>query len=557
MSGSHAAPSSKAFWLGDVATPMRDAVNLQADVWHHGEPRPAVLFRTPYGRRAITSDVLRPVDCLHGGFAAVCQDTRGRFGSDGAWEPIMWELEALDAYDTVEWVARQEWCDGRVILAGTSYGGIVSFLGAAQQPPSLAGVAAAMVTSGSRDLQELGGAMRLEQVVSWLLYMAADWMRRHPDVADPETIATLRALLLDPEPALSALPLAEGPLAKLRGFPIDIPALLAGQVPTTPEWEAASVEVPVFVTTGWFDVFSSATIDVFREAVRTHPELPHRLVVGPWAHTGPLPHHTAERNFGITASAGAAMVPALQLGFFEDPAAAAGQHEVRYFLMGADLWRTADAWPPRGAREQVLHLGQTSDGSGALMTSPGPDDLTERYRYDPADPVPSRGGRVIHLGRSTPGPIESSWQLDRADVLSYLTPALDEPWDVAGGVRADLTVSIDQPDTDLVVRLVDLWPDGRVYPVAEGVTRLSHAVGSVTAGAPVRASISLGYAAQRFERGHRLGLLVTSSAFPHIDRNLNTGKPSSTSAEARVVAVDVHLSRSTLSLDVLPSEGQP
>ncbi len=548
---------SESFWLGDVTTPMRDGVHLQADVWHHGAPRPAVLFRTPYGRRAITSDVLRPIDCLHGGFAAVCQDTRGRFGSQGDWEPIMWAQEALDAYDTVEWVARQEWCDGRVVLAGTSYGGIVSFLGAAQQPPSLAGVAAAMVTSGSRDLQELGGAMRLEQVVSWLLYMAADWVRRHPDDVDPETISTLQALLLDPGPALSALPLAEGPLAKLEGFPIDIPALLAGQVPTTPEWEPASVEVPVFVTTGWYDVFSSATIDAFRDAVRTHPELPHRLVVGPWAHTGPLPHHTAERNFGILASAGAAMVPAAQLGFFAEPAAAAPRHEVRYFLMGADLWRTADAWPPRAARERVLHLGPTVGAGGSLTEVPAPEGATDRYHYDPADPVPSRGGRVIHLGRSTPGPIESGWQLDRSDVLSYLTPALDEPWDVVGGVRADLTVSIDQPDTDLVVRLVDLWPDGRVYPVAEGVTRLSHAVGSVAAGAPVRVSISLGYAAQRFGPGHRLGLLVTSSAFPHIDRNLNTGEPSSTTAEARVVTVDVHLAHSSLAFDVLPSEGHP
>ncbi|MDQ6522797.1 CocE/NonD family hydrolase [Nocardioides sp. LHD-245] len=543
---------SAGFWLGDVATPMRDDVALQADVWHHGEPRPAVVFRTPYGRRAITSDVLRPVDCLHGGFAAVCQDTRGRFGSEGDWEPIMWDQEALDAYDTVEWVARQEWCDGRVILAGTSYGGIVSFLGAAQRPPSLAGVAAAMVTSGSRDLRELGGAMRLEQVVSWLLYMAADWLRRRPEDADAETVATLHALLLDPEPALAALPLADGPLARLRGFPIDVPALLAGRVPTTPEWEPAAVEVPVFVTTGWFDVFASATIDTFRDAVRAHPELAHRLVVGPWAHTGPLPHHTGELNFGITASAAAATVPAQQLAFFADPAAVAPRHEVRYFLMGADQWHTADAWPPRATRSEVLHLGR----AGALGPEPEAAGAVDSLVHDPLDPVPSRGGRVIHLGRSTPGPLDLSRQLERPDVLGYRTAELDEPLDVVGAVHADLTVSVSQPDADLVVRLVDVRPDGRVYPVAEGVARLSHVLGGPADGAPARVRVDLGYAAQRFGPGHRLGLLVTGSAFPHLDRNLSTGAPSSTSAEARTVAVDLHLAESTLSIDVHPQEGQ-
>lgn len=552
---------SVGFWLGDVATPMRDDVILQADVWHHGEPRPAVLFRTPYGRRAITSDVLRPVDCLHGGFAAVCQDTRGRFGSGGHWEPIMWDQEALDAYDTVEWVARQEWCDGRVILAGTSYGGIVSFLGAAQRPPSLAGVAAAMVTSGSRDRREVGGAMRLEQVVSWLIYMAADWLRRRPQDADAETVATLHALLLDPEPALTALPLADGPLARLRGFPIDVPALLAGAVPTTPEWDAATIEVPVFVTTGWYDVFASATIDAFRDAVRTHPELPHRLVVGPWAHTGPLPHHTGELNFGILASAGAAMVPAQQLAFFSDPAAATPRHEVTYFLMGADQWRTADAWPPPAAVARVLHLGRSDaptgpQDAGVLGSEPGRSGAIDTYEHDPLDPVPSRGGRVIHLGRSTPGPIDLGGLLERADVLSYLTAELDEPLDVVGGVRANLTVAVDQPDADVVVRVVDVRPDGRVHPVAEGVARLRHVLGRPADSTPTPVTVDLGHTAQRFERGHRLGLLVTGSAFPHLDRNLGTGESSSTTAEARTVLVDLHLTGSTLSIDVLPPEGQ-
>src|SRR6478609_3394731 len=99
-----------------VMVPVRDGTRLAADLWLPAtdEPVPAVLFRTPYGRSAYDTDALRPQQCVEAGFAAIVQDMRGRFDSEGEWQPLNWGVEAEDTYDTVEWVASQTWCAGAV-----------------------------------------------------------------------------------------------------------------------------------------------------------------------------------------------------------------------------------------------------------------------------------------------------------------------------------------------------------------------------------------------------------------------------------------------------------
>ncbi|NUS92604.1 MAG: CocE/NonD family hydrolase, partial [Nocardia sp.] len=468
-----------ASWHSDVESPMRDGVVLRGDLWRSARPAPVVIFRTPYGRRRISSDVLRPMDCVEFGYAAFVQDTRGRFGSDGAWKPIMWDQEALDTHDTVEWAAAQPWCDGTVILAGTSYGGILSMLGAATRPPHLAGVAAAMVTTGSRDRAEMGGALRLDHLFGWMIYMAADWLARNPEYADADNIALLGSLLADPSAAMRSLSPAANPLARLRGFPLDVEQLLAGTEATLPEWQPEAIEVPVFVSTGWYDVYASSTIDTFTTGVAAHPDVPYRLVVGPWAHTGPLQHIQGEVNFGVPASAAAIGLPTRQLEFFQrcaEDAPVLPVRQVDYFLMGADEWRSADRWPPRETVSQRFRLvcGAGDGRAGGLVSEEiGEDeDGVDTYVYEPVSPVPSRGGRLLHLGRLAPGPIDLSRHCARGDTLHYLTEPLEQVVDVVGAVSMTLRVSLDRHDGDLFVRLVDRHADGRMLPVAEGNTRI-------------------------------------------------------------------------------------
>lgn len=555
-----------AIWHSDVESPMRDGVVLRGDLWRPARSAPVVIFRTPYGRRRISSDVLQPMDCVASGYAAFVQDTRGRFGSDGEWQPIMWGQEALDTHDTVEWAAAQPWCDGRVILAGTSYGGILSMLGAATRPPHLAGVAAAMVTTGRRDRAEMGGALRLDHLFGWMIYMAADWLARNPEYADADNTALLGSLLADPLAAMRALPPAANPLARLRGFPLDVEQLLTGVEGTLPEWLPEAIEVPVFVSTGWYDVYASSTIETFTAGVAANPKVPHRLVIGPWAHTGPLQHIQGEVNFGVRASAAAIDLPTRQLDFFRLCAARTPVlplRQVDYFLMGADEWMSADRWPPSGvvSRRFRLVCGAGDGRAGGLVPEevPAGEDGIDTYVYDPLSPVPSRGGRLLHLGRLAPGPIDLSRHCVRGDTLYYLTGPLEQAVDVVGAVSMTVRVSLDRPDTDLFVRLVDRHPDGRILPVAEGNARLRFrddltSPHSLPPGETAAITVELGYTAQRFQIGHRLGVLVTSSNFPHVDRNLNVAPTDTAVAGPLPVTVSLHTAGSALTLDTLPSE---
>src|SRR3989442_1683090 len=122
----------------DLEMPMRDGAVLRADVWRldDDEPRPALLMRTPYNkaRTPLHSDAFPPQICAEAGYACVLQDVRGRFASDGEWS-MSNEADATDAYDSVEWIAAQSWCDGNVGMFGTSAGGSNAWVGAEQQPP--------------------------------------------------------------------------------------------------------------------------------------------------------------------------------------------------------------------------------------------------------------------------------------------------------------------------------------------------------------------------------------------------------------------------------------
>jgi putative CocE/NonD family hydrolase len=305
--------------------------------------------------------------------------------------------------------------------------------------------------------------------------------------------------------------------------------------------------VPTLSVGGWYDVFATGTVSLHR-AMRARDAEPgrHRLIVGPWTHSGVLPQIQGELNTGLSGSALGSRLPAAHLEFFDRHLRSPGTEAarpaesdtaaVRYFLMGADEWREADDWPVHGASEIRWYLdsdgdARTAAGSGRLLPKPDPGGSRfDGYRYDPHEPVPSHGGRVLHLGGLVGGPLDQGRLEARNDVLCYTSPVLDRPLDAIGRHRVRLFFSSSAPDTDVVAKLVDAYPDGRALIVAEGSLRLRYREGfdretPLTPGEVVEVRIELGDCAWRFAPGHRLRLDVTSSNFPHLDRNLNTGDP--------------------------------
>lgn len=508
---------------------MRDGVVLRADLWRleGDETRPVILRRLPYNKAALApnSDWFRTTDCVAAGYAVVIQDTRGRFASDGEWRAIMWDQEGLDTYDTVEWIAAQPWCDGNVGMNGGSYLGFVQWMGAAQRPPHLKAIVPAISGNGKLDHLDNGGAVALNDSVSWLAFMTIDWLGRELAAgrsSDIEAFQAIMAIAHDPTPALDHLPLREMPGVSMAGGPVSLDEVLANESRHNAEFDFDAIEVPSLSIGGWFDVFAGATLEGFNrlradgggdDATRQA----HRLIVGPWVHASHLPAGQGDMNFGIMAEGASAGLTEKHIAFYDRYLKGEGAElpVVEYFLMGADEWRTADSWPPPGATTLALHLR----ADGRLTTEPPDgDEGSTTYTYDPSDPVPTHGGRVC-LGRALTGPRDQMRNEARSDVVVFTSEVLEEPVDVVGPVQASLAVATSAPATDFVVKLTDVDAAGRSILVTDGILRRSYEGGAE------RVAIPIGHTAWRFLAGHRIRVTVTSSDFPRWDRNLNTGHP--------------------------------
>lgn len=555
----------------DVAARMRDDVQLRADVWRpsDGQPRPAIVYRAPYDKGRLSGlDVFPPLRAVEGGYVAVLQDTRGRFASEGEWRPIMWEQEGLDSYDTVEWAATQEWCDGNVGMVGPSYLGMVQWLGAMRRPPHLRAIAPSMVTSVEHDRVATGGALRLDHIVSWLVMMSAEWLNRR--VAEgrpppPEAVEAIMRHLRSPDEAMWGLPLED--TLRIRDFPLSLADVLPdGPEEIRPRLRPEEIAVPTLSVSGWYDCFCGPTLALYRELVDLGAA-EHELVMGPWAHLGTLLSVQGEVNFGLTGSASLSDLPGCHLRFFDKHLKTAEETypPVRYFLMGANEWRAADTWPPPGAVEQVWHLRGVAQGAGGRLLSnnrpPGEEPPAE-FVYDPADPVPSHGGRLLNLGGLVGGPLSQNHLESRLDLLTYTSEPLTEHVTLAGPVRLALWAESTAPDTDFTAKLLDVLPDGRAVVVADGSLRARYRQGldrevPLTPGEPARLLIELGDTAVSLAPGHQIRLHISSSNFPHLDRNMNTGAAIGHDLESTAARQRLHHSArwpSSLSLTVLPEE---
>jgi uncharacterized protein len=513
---------------------MRDGVRLSADLWlpDTKEPVPAILFRTPYDRSAYNPDVLRPQQCVEAGFAAVVQDMRGRFGSEGKWEPLNWAQEGADSYDTVEWIAAQSWCSGSVGMSGLSYCGTTQLAASLTKPPHLKAIAPTMASSAEFDRIETGGALRLDLGISWLAVTTIDWLlrRRAAGLALPEAETMILRAVADPRFLYEVRPLRDMPLFSIEGFPISFDELYTRlNVPTDPN--GIDPGIPTLHIGSWYDISHSTAVNLFKRQVAAANSDCH-LIMGPWTHSGQLPQIQGQVNFGAMASGAASKLHQVVLTFFRRhlKKETVQLPRVRYFLMNSGGWRDDSEWPPKSSTARRMHLGIES-GVGTLTESmPKEDVASDDYRYDPRDPTPTVGGRNLGVGRLSMGPIAQQALDHRSDLLRYTSLTLPDTLDIAGSVAATLWVSSSALDTDFIVKLIDVDVNEIALPICEGALRLRYRSGfdqekPYTPGAVEPLEIRLGHVAWRVLPGHRLRVQIQSANFPHLDANSNLGNP--------------------------------
>ncbi|ONI92560.1 X-Pro dipeptidyl-peptidase [Saccharothrix sp. ALI-22-I] len=551
----------------DAPATMRDGVVLRADVYRPttGGPWPVLLARPPYGKNMpMLAGLMDPVGKARRGFIVIVQDTRGRFASDGEWEP--WTFEMDDGYDTVRWAAALPGANGSVGMFGASYFGNTQWMAALAKPPELKAIAPMVTWSEPDDgLFARGGASELGITVPWSLMQGADTLlRRH--AGDPMALGqSLMALVGDLDAVADTtyweLPAGRHPVFERHG----IRELGFERSRREPEWSAScrvagrqsEVDLPSLHTGGWYDIFCQGTLDNFT-AMRAAGR-PATLVMGPWSHTGQM-GYLGEVNFGMAASAELlgfrGRLADLELGWFsrwltpdaEDTAVAdaprSGLPPVLLFVMGVNQWREEQEWPLARAVDTDLFLRA---GDRLAFQAPESEEGTDTYTYDPADPVPTTGGALLMSNEFPPGPLNQAAVEARPDVLVYTTDPLVEELEVTGRVQAFIHAATDAPTTDWVVRLCDVDTRGVSRNVVDGIVRATAAPGEFT-----EQVVDLWSTSYVFLAGHRIRVHVTSSNFPRWDRNLNTGEPIDQGTRSRPARQEIAHDATRPSRIVLP-----
>ncbi|NOX53721.1 MAG: CocE/NonD family hydrolase [Planctomycetes bacterium] len=523
-----------------VAVPMRDGKHLAADIFLPAAKGrfPTILIFTPYNRKTLGAAVpaveLRSdlIDRDH--YAFVIADWRGFFGSRDAAvkRRSPFATVGTDGYDLVEWIARQKWSDGKVGMWGASALGAAQYRTAIEKPPHLVCIVPVVIRFGvAYEHRYYGGVLKRSNL-----------------------IAREQAGFKGSAETFIAHPVRD------RWWEY---------IEAASHWRLKDLDLPVFTIGGWYDTETDATIDTFQKIrAKAGPRARRnvKMLIGPWNH--------------VDAAAGKRIVGELEFpeaervsekeahrffdywlrgktdnGWADEPA-------VRWFQMGSRQWEHADSWPPAETQDRVWYLR-----SGGVL-APEPEDgecEPDTFRYDPNDPSPTVGGMNLYIfwkkdaQEITSGPKDQRAKVEsRNDHVAYTSEALAEDVVLRGNARVRLHVSSNCVDTDFMVRLCDVYPDGRSMLVTDGARRMRFRKSFeepelMEPGKVYEVTVTLAVTAHTFRKGHQIRILVSSSNYPRFDVNPNNGEHFLTDrAKARVAENRIYHDATHVSALFLP-----
>ena len=520
------------------------------------------------------------LDAVRKGYAFVVQNERGKFFSEGDWEVL--GRPRTDGYDALTWIADQSWSSGKVATLGCSSTaewqmGLASMGHPAHAAAVPMGHGAGIGTMGPYAEQGSfyrGGALQLPMA----LWMFGEQHNLRPTFPAGTPVDELRRVSrfydlaprspgIDWRQGVWTLPVKD--MLSVQGADEGAFEESIRRLPGDPAWtkgglyhDSEPFRVPALWVNSWYDLSVGPNLALY-EHVRAKADDNVRedqfMIVAPTDHCSMYrlkdPHIVGEMNMG-TVDFGMDEILFDFLDAYTRPeteqrAAFKSKYpRVRYFSMGRNEWRGADNWPPEKKEVLTLHLGSSEGansvhGDGVLRAKAESEAGTDRFVYDPANPVPTTGGNFCCLANWTPGSLDQREVENRHDVLVYSSEPLTSPLDVAGPVEVVLYVSSDAPDTDFTVKLVDVAPDGTALNLDDSILRVRYREGwdkkvLMKPGEVVEIRVGPLSTANVFEVGHRVRLEVSSSNFPRYDRNLNTGGNNWDETEGRPARNVVH-----------------
>ena len=486
--------------------PLSDGTQLAARLWvpecADREPVPCILEYIPYRKR----DLEREHDEIaHGwfaghGYACARVDLRGSGDSQGVLKDEYLQQELDDGVEVLQWLAAQPWCNGRIGMYGISWGGFNGLQIAAMQPPELKAVITACSTEDryADDVHYMGGCLLLDNL-AWAAVMHA-----HNS--------------LPPDPEIVGDHWRDMWLERLNNSGFWLDTWTRHQL-RDDFWKHGSVcedfdaiQCPVFAVSGWADGYSNA---VFR--LMSGLKVPRRGLIGPWVHAWPhiatpgpaigflqecklfWNKHLKEDDNGWERD------PMLRV-WMQDMAPPAARYASR-----PGRWVAEDNWPHPRVRQHSYRLA--------------PHRLADAHKEVVRNELRIRSplGVGRYAGKwcsyDTTPDLPARQRFEDGGALLFDSAPLDGPLEILGAPVLDIEVAADRPVAQIAARLSDVAPDGSVTRVTYGLLNLTHRAGhdraaALEPGRFYRVRVQLNDVAQRFEKGHRVRLALSSSYWP-------------------------------------------
>ena len=575
-----------------VMMPMRDGIRLATDIYIPKTEKkvPIIFSRTPYNfnswvdGKEQTRTMERAYEALKRGYAYVVQNERGRYFSEGEWDIL--GVPLTDGFDAFSWLEGKEWSNGKIGTLGCSSTAEWQMAVAALDHPSHAamvpqGFGAGVGVVGSYYEQGnwyRGGAEQL-LFPSWLYGVEHDKFKpRIPSGATQEDLIRIsRFYDLGPEnppvdwaEAFKHLPLKD--LLKNVNGKKEIFDKMIRRKPNDAQWfdgglyhDNMSFGVPSFWFVSWYDVSVAPNIALFNHVRKNGKNDFVRenqyLVIAPTLHCG-FTRATKNTIVGERSMGDARLdYDKLIYGWFDFLLKNEANDfkektpRVQYFTMGINSWQTSENWPPKNTFLKTFYLNSNGKansrfGDGKLTSSMDRNGIqVDSFYYDPMDPVVSYGGGVCCTGNAIQGgSFDQRKMEEREDILVYTSDVFKKGIEMTGFIESTLYISSDVKDTDLTIKIIDVYPDGTAYNLEETIQRVRYREGYdkevfMDKDKVYKVDLTPMATSNYFKKGHRIRIEVSSSNFPRFSRNLNTGGDNYDETKSIIALNKIHHSK--------------
>ncbi len=583
-----------------VMMPMRDGIRLATDIYRpKGDaPVPIVFSRTPYNFNTFgngemnTRTMQSALEWVKKGYAFVVQNERGRFFSEGEWDIL--GVPLTDGYDAMEWMSKQSWSNGKVGTLGCSSTAEWQMAVASMNHPAHAALVPQGYGAGVGRIGQYfeqgnfyrGGANQM-LFTAWLYSTQHDPMapKLPLGISQQDLLRLQRFYDMAPEypkvdwkAGLSHLPVQD--IIKNVNGPKGIYEEMITRVPNSKKWYQGGLyhdnmpfDKPSFWFVSWYDVSSSPNIALYnhvrQNAVSELARNNQYLVIAPVLHCSFT--RATENTIVGERSVGDARLNYDEIitAWFdlwlknEKSDAVAQMPKVQYFTMGSNKWQSSDVWPPAESVMTTYYLdsegkANTRNGNGKLLLQKPKKTIQDTFQYDPMNPVNSYGGNVCCTGNAVQGGSYDQQEMElRDDILVYTSEPLAEGIEISGFIESYLYLSSDAKDTDVTIKLIDVYPDGKAYNLDETIQRVRYREGydkevMMEKGKVYEIKLTPMSTSNYFEKGHQIRIEVSSSNFPRFDRNLNTSGNNYDETVGVVATNSIHHGGKSLSRIVLP-----